>query len=242
MLRGPSPADRVDLILFDVGGTLYDDDCFAQALHKAVRDLAGDVDDAEFWAAYDAQRQQAKGSLRTTLADRFVGGRRDELVERARAHWEYPTSALYSDVRPVLSALAQRYRLGIVANSRENVLDALERDGVRELFIVTALADQVGVEKPDPRIFEHALRQAGVSPERAVYVGNRLDTDIRPAQKLGMRGVWMLRGEAPPAPSDRQLTEPDAVITSLTGLPHVLDRFAGTRERDTGAPTARATV
>lgn len=238
MLRQPNPADRVDVILFDVGGALYSDDCFAQALREAVRELAGDVDDAEFWAAYDAQRQQAKGSLRTTLAEKFVNGRRDELVERARAHWEYPESALYADVKPVLTALAKRYRLGIVANSRSNVLDALDRDGLRELFTVVSLADQVGVEKPAPGIFQHALRQAGVPAERGVYVGNRLDTDVRPAQALGMRAVWILRGEAPPAPTDRQLSEPDAVITSLTGLPHVLERFARTRESDRpGAPT-----
>lgn len=237
MLRKPGPADRVDAILFDVGGTLYSDDCFAHALHEAVRELAGGVDDAEFWAAYDAQRQQASGSLRTSLAEKFVGGRRDALVERARAHWEYPESALYPDVKPVLTALAERYRLGIVANSRANVLDALERDGLRDLFTVISLADQVGVEKPNRGIFEHALRQAGVPAERVVYVGNRLDTDVRPTQALGMRAVWMLRGEAPPAPTERQLSEPDAVITSLTGLPHVLDRFAHTREPDrTGAP------
>ncbi|MGH3449889.1 MAG: RbtT/DalT/CsbX family MFS transporter [Haloechinothrix sp.] len=242
MMRKPAPEDRVELILFDVGGTLYDDDCFAQALHHAVRDLTGDVDDAEFWAAYDAQRQRATGSLRTTLADKFVGGRRAELVERARAHWEYPSSALYSDVRPVLTALAHHYRLGIVANSRDNVLAALEREGLRALFTVTALADEVGVEKPDPRIFRHALREAGVVAERTVYVGNRLDTDIRPAQSLGMRAVWMLRGEAPPAPTDRQLTEPDAVITSLTGLPLVLSRFARAETTAPGHAPATTTA
>ncbi|MBB3036532.1 RbtT/DalT/CsbX family MFS transporter [Hoyosella altamirensis] len=227
MLRKPSPEDRVDAIFFDIGGTIYDDDCFAQALLTAVHELNPDVTDADFWAVYDAHRQYAKGSLRTTIAERFVGGRRTELDERARAHWEYPQSSLYSDVLPVLSALAQQYTLGIIANSRENVLDALERDGLRELFTVTTLADQVGAVKPDRRIFQHALLEAGIPADRTVYVGNRLDADIRPAQSLGMRAVWMLRGEAPPAPTERQLSEPDAVISSLTGLPLVLERFAG---------------
>ena len=58
-----------------------------------------------------------------------------------------------------------------------------------------------------------------------MYVGNRLDTDIRPARAIGMRTVWMLRGEAPPAPTADQLDEPDAVITTLTGLPAVLARL-----------------
>jgi hypothetical protein len=103
----------------------------------------------------------------------------------------------------------------------------LRRDGLQKLFTVVALADFVGVEKPDEGIFLYALNKAGVSPGRAVHVGNRLESDIRPAQRLGMRTVWLLRGDAPPAPTLDQLAEPDAVITSLVGLPTALSRLTG---------------
>lgn len=228
-LQPSSADDEVELILFDVGGTLYDDDCFARALHDAVAELAGGVSEEEFWSAYDAARERNEGSLRTALADRFLGGRRDELVAAVRRHWRYPESALYADVLPALSALGRRYRLGIVANSTDAVLDALRRDGLDGAFAVIALAERVGHEKPDPRIFRWALAEAGCAASRALYVGNRLDTDVRPAQLVGMRAVWMLRGEAPPAPAPGQLDQPDAVITSLTGLPTVLSRLAGGR-------------
>ena len=221
----PREDDDVDLILFDVGGTIYDDDAYAQALRLAVHEIDPTVSDEQFWAAYDAQRARGSGSLRTALADRFAGGDRARLSEAADRYWEYPPDALYADVRPTLSALASHYRLGLVANSRENVLAAMARDGIADLFSVVALAPQVGVEKPNPGIFRHALDQAGVPASRAVYVGNRLDTDIRPARAIGMRTVWMLRGEAPPAPTADQLDEPDAVITTLTGLPAVLARL-----------------
>lgn len=226
-LRTAAGDDRVDLILFDIGGTLYDDDCFARALREAVRELNPEVTDERFWSTYDATRERNEGSLRTAIADAFVGGRRDELVAAAKGHWTYPEGALYPDVRPALAALGERYRLGIVANSGATVLDALRRDGLEDVFTVIALAENVGVEKPDPAIFEHALTTAGTTASRALYVGNRLDTDVRPAQAVGMRAVWMLRGEAPPAPTDDQLSEPDAVITSLIGLPAVLARLAG---------------
>ncbi|MDI3417596.1 HAD family hydrolase [Streptomyces sp. B-S-A12] len=225
----------MELVLFDVGGTLYDDDCFAQALHRAVRELAEestpgaggpDWDDAEFWAVYDAQRERGTGSLRTAMAKRYAPGRDEELARRARKHWQYPADALYQDVKPVLTALSGRYRLGIVANSPTTVLDALRRDGLLDLFDVTVLAEQIGVRKPDVTAFQYALREAGVSADRVLYVGNRLDTDIRPAHRVGMRAVWMLRGEAAPAPTQAQLAEPDAVLTTLTGLPVVLARMA----------------
>jgi len=131
-------------------------------------------------------------------------------------------------VKPALEALARHLKLGLVANSGEAALKALQRDGLHELFSVVALADFVGVEKPDERIFRYALETAGVSPNRAVHVGNRLEGDIRPAQRLGIRTVWLLRGDAPPAPTLEQLTEPDAVIISLLGLPMALSRLTGT--------------
>lgn len=234
VLHAPEDND-IDLILFDVGGTIYDDNLYAQALWRAVHELNPAASELDFWAEYDEQRERGTGSLRTALAQKFVGGDRARLAETAAGYWDYPPDALYHDVRPALSVLSGRYRLGLVANSPVGVLDALEDAGLRDMFSVVALASQVGAEKPDPVIFTFALTQAGVPANRAVYVGNRLDTDIRPARTLGMRTVWMLRGEATPAPTGAQLEEPDAVITSLTGLTVVLARITGAREL-VGAP------
>ena len=86
-------------------------------------------------------------------------------------------------------------------------------------FSLYSISEELGYEKPDPRIFAHAVDQAGVEPARAVMVGDRLDNDVRPAQAAGMRGVWLLRGEAPEDPTPEQAAEPDAVIRSLAELP-----------------------
>ena len=221
----------IDLVLFDLGGTIYDDSTYTRALLRAVHDIDPNVQENEFWAVYDEQRMRASGSLRTAIANNFVPNQdRERLTALARGYWEYPPSALYPDVKPALKALATQFQLGLVANSGEAALNALRRDGLQELFTVIALADFVGVEKPDERIFRYALETAGVSPSRAVHVGNRLESDIRPAQKLGIRTVWLLRGDAPPAPTLDQLAEPDAVIISLVGLPTALSRLTGSTE------------
>jgi putative hydrolase of the HAD superfamily len=91
--------------------------------------------------------------------------------------------------------------------------------------------------KPDPRIWRYALTQAGVARHQAVHIGNRLDADVRPAKELGMRTIWLLRGEAPSSPTIQQLSEADAVITSLTQAPAVIAGFASQ-----GAPTVGAGV
>jgi putative hydrolase of the HAD superfamily len=55
-----------------------------------------------------------------------------------------------------------------------------------------------------------------------VHIGNRLDTDVLPAQGLGMRTAWILRGEANPSPTDSDLKTPDIVLASLTGVPEAI--------------------
>ncbi len=216
----------IDLVLFDLGGTIYDDETYTRALLRAVRQLNPAMREEDFWAVYDGERGRSAGSLRTAIANRFVpGGDRAKLIALARRYWEYPTSALYPDVKPTLTALALKFKLGLVANSGDAAIQALRRDGLYDLFDVIALADLVGIEKPNDKIFQYALDQSGVPASRAVHVGNRLDSDIRPAKRLGLRTVWILRGDAPPAPTLEQLSEPDAVVTSLIGVPTALSRL-----------------
>ena len=66
-----------------------------------------------------------------------------------------------------------------------------------------------------------------------MHVGNRIDNDIRPAKQAGLHTVWLLRGEAPPSPSVEQLTEPDAIVTTFSGVPDALVAIA---------PSSRASV
>ncbi|NYH80336.1 putative hydrolase of the HAD superfamily [Actinopolyspora biskrensis] len=220
---------HVELVLLDVGGPIYDDAVYRDALLRATRELAEyEVDEAEFLRVYDAQRQRQSGSLRTAVAEHFLTAeRRKELSDLAESHWEYPPEALHPDVLPALRELSARYRLAVVANQRSLVTEALRRDGVDEHIDVWAISEVVGAEKPDPAIFRHALYEAGVTAERAVHVGNRLDADVRGAAAVGVRSVWITRGEAPPEPTAEQLAEPDAVIGSLAELPAALRGFRG---------------
>ena len=220
-------ADRIELVLLDVGGPIYDDSAYRDALLAAVRDLAaengGVVHEDEFQQIYDERRQAQGGSLRTAVAERFLTPQdRQRLSDRAETYWEYPAEALHPDVLPALRQLAGRVRIAVVANQRAVVVDALRRDGVAAHIDIWAISEVVGAEKPDPEIFQYALREAGVDPANAVHVGNRLDTDVRGARRVGLRTVWVVRGEAPPNPTPEQLAEPDIAIDSLAELPAAL--------------------
>lgn len=221
---------RIDLVLLDVGGPVYDDAAYRDALWRATRELAAErgtrIDQGEFRRVYDAQRQRQQGSLRTAVAERFLTpAHRPQLSELAESYWVYPSSALYPDVLPTLREIRRSCRIAVVANQRAVVAEALERDGVADHIDVWALSEVVGSDKPDPAIFHHALHEAGVAADHAVHVGNRLDTDVRGAQRVGLRTVWVLRGEAPPEPTAEQLDEPDEAVSSLAELPAALDRL-----------------
>jgi putative hydrolase of the HAD superfamily len=218
----------VDVVFFDIGGVMYDDTVYARALDRALRELGAVFDDDEFAATYAEARAAQSGSFRDRLARRFLGPDADvDAVERAAArHWAYPPGSLYPDVLPCLRALSGGHRLGIVANQPSAVRDALVRDGVAGFFELWNISEDVGLEKPDPRLYAGAVAAAAVPAERTAMVGDRLDRDVRPARAAGMRTVWVLRGEAPDAPTDDQLAEADAAIAGLGELPTVLGTLA----------------
>jgi HAD superfamily hydrolase (TIGR01509 family) len=210
----------VDVVFFDIGGVMYDDTVYARALDRALRELGARFSDDAFAAEYAAARAAQSGSFRDRLARRFLGPAADvEALERAAArHWAYPPGSLYPDVLPCLRALAPGHRIGVVANQPSAVREALVRDGVAPLIELWNISEDVGFEKPDPRLYSGAVAATGVPPERTVMVGDRLDRDVRPARAAGMRTVWVLRGEAPDRPTGEQLAEADAAVPSLDEL------------------------
>lgn len=220
-------------VFCDVGGPIYDDENFVTAVLTALDELraeggSGPVPRAEFRELYDASRAAQGVSLRGALAERFLGdrARRAELHDRTRTHWVHPAGTMYADVLPFLRELDGRVRVGILANQEESVIRSLERDGVAPFIDVWGVSAVVGHEKPSPELFHWALDQAGVRPEEAVHIGNRLDTDVRPAAALGLRTVWVLRGEAPDHPTPEQLAEPDIAVAGLDGLaPRLFELF-----------------
>ncbi|MGE5226730.1 MAG: HAD family hydrolase [Planctomycetaceae bacterium] len=216
----------LDVVFLDIGGVLYDDRVYAEAWRLTLREAGGAFTDEAFDREYAACKAAQDRSFRRSLATTFLGPTADlrALEERAARHWHYPPSALHADVLPCLEALrAAGYRLGVIANQPSRVRDAMRRDGLVPFFEVWGVSDDLGLQKPDPSLFVHAVRTAAVDPGRTAMVGDRLDYDVRPARAAGMRTVWVLRGEAPEDPTSAQLAEPDVAIRGLDELPSALE-------------------
>lgn len=91
--------------------------------------------------------------------------------------------------------------------------------GIGKYFdLVIASADE-GVEKPNTEIFKIALERANCLPENAVMVGDRIDNDILPAKKLGIKTVWLKQGFAKYQPES---DVPDYTIQTLETISKVM--------------------
>jgi HAD superfamily hydrolase (TIGR01549 family) len=94
---------------------------------------------------------------------------------------------------PSLARLrAAGLRLGVVSNSDGRVEQALEAAGIRHLFDAVVDSTLMGVEKPDPRIFQAALERLGVDPEEAIYVGDLYEIDVLGARAAGIEAVLLV--------------------------------------------------
>ncbi len=83
---------------------------------------------------------------------------------------------------------------------------------------------EVGVAKPDRRIFEHACSVFGVRPSDAAYVGDRLRTDAIGAARAGLTGIWLnRRGVAPTAEDVAEAARLGVIeLSSLAAVPRAL--------------------
>lgn len=126
---------------------------------------------------------------------------------------------LQEGVAGAIEEISAAYRLGIVANQPARVADLLREYEVWDRFEVQGISEVVGLYKPDVRLYEHTLREAGARPEESVMVGDRIDNDIVPARAIGMWTVHFRIGRHAGQQPRGCKEIPHRTITSMAELP-----------------------
>ncbi len=101
---------------------------------------------------------------------------------------------LHADALPALAALRARgVRMGVVSNFSPNCEDILRAQGVHAYFDFFIVSAVVGIEKPDPRIFDLAVSAARRGRAEMVYIGDSVHHDIQGAQGAGLAAILIDR-------------------------------------------------
>ncbi len=238
----------VEAVTFDFWSTLVREDPTVwehrlAAWSAILTDIGNDADEATIKAAFDvgwkayleAWRDNrpfgAADALESMLAHLGVAPDPEVVAALLAVITEPPTDrfpTLNPNVLGCLDALqSAEVRIGIVCDvglTPSTVLRRyLDQQGALGYFDHWSFSDEVGVYKPDRRIFEHALEGlGGIEPGRAAHVGDLRRTDIMGARTMGILAVRYRGVHDDPVDPDSPVVEGDHVIDDHLDLPVVL--------------------
>jgi 2-haloalkanoic acid dehalogenase type II len=103
---------------------------------------------------------------------------------------------LFDDVMSALDDLKKRIlKLGLISNIEQNMTATLDKLGLSSKLDIVVTSQDAGFTKPQPEIFQYALKKSGVKPAEAVYVGDQYQVDVIGAKSAGMQGILLDRDD-----------------------------------------------
>ena len=155
------------------------------------------------------QEMIRQGLLRSG-EDSTLAGAAFEIFFAARQQVE-----LFDDARPALARLSARWPVLALSNGNADV----HRVGIGQYFCGSVSAREVGVSKPDRRIFDAAANKLGLPPQAILHVGDDAHLDVLGALDSGMQTAWVHRGTQAWSAAAR----PHATVASMLELCDLLD-------------------
>jgi putative hydrolase of the HAD superfamily len=208
---------NIKCIFFDIGYTLINEDdvweqrCIEQAEMKEAKILGL------------SQKQIYDEIIRATIAYqpqyRTVEQKFGFLKS---APYRHELEKLYDNADLVLKSLSHKYKLGIIANQTDGLVDRLSSWGILKYFSFIISSWDYQIMKPDIKLFQIALEQSGYNASETVMVGDRLDNDIFPSKTIGMKTIWIKQGFGGMQKPKTDEYFPDVEITNLNELLDIL--------------------
>ena len=202
--------NKIKWIFFDIGSTLVDESAVYENRIKEITQ-GNNIDRNEFVAKVIERAQTSPKPIVSAAEDYGVNV----------PAWRHDLEVLYPDSKEVLQRLSQKYKIGIIANQDFGTEQRLTDFNVHQYINLVIASAEEGVAKPDLRIFQIALARADCKPEEAVMVGDRIDNDIIPANKIGMTTVWIKQGFGSYAEPKTVEEQPDYIVNSLAEITEV---------------------
>jgi HAD superfamily hydrolase (TIGR01549 family) len=172
--------------------------------------------------------------LRQALAEFGYPQVSDEVIGRALERMYRLTEDRWSTMpgaHEVLDELRRAgFRLGLISNAgnEANVQRLIDRAALRPYFDPILISAAVGLRKPNPALFEIALRAWGLSPRETVMIGDTLGADILGAQNAGMHQIWLtVDADTPANRAHAGTIIPEVTASALADVPALVRGLAG---------------
>lgn len=201
--------NKITDVFFDLDHTLWDFDknsalAFGRVFkkHKVELPLADFIKvyepiNLEYWKKYREEKvtktELRRGRLNETFSVFKLSFPTETIDLLADCYIEElpGDNHLFIGTIEILDYLHSKYKLHIITNGFEEIQYLkLQNSDIQHYFETVTSADQVGVKKPHPAIFETALKNASVDPKNTIMIGDSFEADILGAEKVGMHTLF----------------------------------------------------
>ncbi len=196
-------------VFFDLDHTLWDFDKNSGLAFELVFECHKlDINLAEFLSAYEpinfkywkefreervtkeelrrGRLQDSFAALGLTIADADIDAMSDSYI-----NFLPENNYLLEGAENILKYLKPKYTLHIITNGFIEVQDIkMKRSGLAPYFKTITSSEEVGVKKPNPKVFYHALAKANAKAETSIMIGDTFEADVLGAEKVGMDTVF----------------------------------------------------
>jgi len=226
--------EQIKAVLFDLDNTLMDRDwTFRQFAEQLVREClrVSEPEEqqaiVEYMIESDADGYRPKEGFFRELIDKLPWISKPDLTE-LKAYYDrnYMSHArIMNHAEEALKACkALGLKLGIITNGFSHLQHGkIDRLALRGHFDEIIVSGDLGIKKPDERIYRTALERLGTTSEETVIIGDHPVNDIWGAAQVGIRGIWLLRKHA--WPEDLEGGKPWRTIRELNEVEPCLKEF-----------------
>lgn len=226
-------------IFFDLDDTLIDT---AQSNKEALQDIFAKYSLSKYYDNFDSFYNKYK-KINNHLWDLYAENKitkeklkSERFMNTLKGHWEISIEQsldineeflaivntkknVIDGAIEILEYLAPKYKLYILSNGFEEVQDKkIAKAEMESYFAKVILSDHIGVNKPNPEIFKHALEMAQASNKETIMIGDNINTDILGAKNSQIDQVWY----NPHKLVDEQSINPTYTIAKLDELKNIL--------------------
>tara|TARA_R110002073_G_scaffold293194_2_gene458792 strand:+ start:71320 stop:72003 length:684 start_codon:yes stop_codon:yes gene_type:complete len=199
---------KIEHIFFDLDHTLWDFEKNSSLTFQQIfSDHQLDVNfktflstyipiNLKYWKLY-REEEVSKGDLRYyrlketfdsinyTINDQLIDKLSEDYIEKLPNY-----NHLFDGAIEILEYLKPKYQLHIITNGFEEVQNLkMKKSGIIHFFDEIITSESVGVKKPNPLVFHHALEKTKASPKNSMMIGDNLEADIEGALNCGFSAI-----------------------------------------------------